>query len=363
VFVPWFEIEIYTAPIEDKYRFIKTMSKEDWEMWKEGATLEGINWYHIHKSSENYDDWQMYNEFPTTSTEAFVAAGERYFAPKLVLKARKNNIPPARIADIHPTVCTCKADIKESEFVDAPKGRVKIWKSPRDIVVKGNELFKVMNRYCAFADIGGTSDGADFSSVTVIDRLQMYYGGWPEVAARWHGHLDQDLFAWAAVQLAYMYDKCLLAVESNSLTKEKASGDHFLTILDTIADHYDNLYIRNEFERIDKDWTPKYGFHTNKGTKDMILSKLRAGLRDDQFVEREKEACDEFDWFERKKDGTVGAIDGKNDDIVISTAGAYWMSMTDKVMGPVKLIPYVEPQDRKSKNRGRGRTTSEATLP
>jgi hypothetical protein len=359
VFIPWFKIEMYQMPITDYSSFIDGMNEYDWFCWKEGATLEGINWYNVHKEGENYDDWQMYNEFPTTSTEAFVASGQRYFSPKITTNARKHVVKPKFRGTIHPTECRSKEDIKHSHFVGTPRGPLEIWKMPKPLVKVKGKLHHCVNRYCVFGDIGGVSDKADFSSLTVLDRYWMLYGGWPEVAADWHGHIDQDLFAWIAAQLGYLYDNALMALETNSLRKEKSSGDHFLTVLDNIKDHYDNLYIRNDFESTNKDYIPKYGFHTNSGSKDMILSSLKAGLRDDQFVERQSGACDEFEWFERKKDGTLGAIDGKNDDKVITRAGAYWLAT--KYMPPVKLIPYESPEERRNKRRNKG-PISEATI-
>lgn len=360
VFIPWFKIEMYQMTITDHSAFIDGMNEYDWFCWEEGATLEGINWYNVHKDGENYDDWQMYNEFPTTSTEAFVASGQRYFSPKLTINARKNVTKPKFRGTIHPTVCKNKEDIKQSDFVGTPRGPLEVWKMPKPLVKVKGVLYHCLNRYCIFGDIGGVSDGADFSSLTVLDRYWMQYGGWPELAADWHGHIDQDLFAWVAAQLGHLYDNALMALETNSLRKEKSSGDHFLTILDNIKDHYDNLYIRNDFESINKDYIPKYGFHTNAGSKDMILSTLRAGLRDEQFIERQASACDEFEWFERKKDGTLGAIKGKNDDKVITRSGAYWLAM--KYMPPVKLVEYVSPEDRKKNRSNRNTIISEATL-
>lgn len=360
IFVPWFKIEMYLQEVQDYGKFIDGMEEYDWFMWDQGATLEGINWYNNFKHGENYDEWQMFNEYPTTAEEAFVSSGQRYFAPKLIIKARENIIKPKFTGTIHPTSCKDKKEIEESHFVKSVKGPLSIWKMPRPLVKKDGKLFHVLNRYCSFADVGGASKGADFSSITVLDRYQMLQGGWPEVAADWHGHIDQDLFAWIGAQLSWLYDSCLFAIETNSLRKEKSSGDHFLTILDQIKDHYDNLYIRNDFENLNKDYIPKYGFHTNSGTKDMILSSLRAGLRDQQFIERDKFACNEYDWYERKEDGTLGAIQSKNDDRVITRAGAYWLAT--KYMPPVKLIPYVSPEDKKTKRKNKGKTISEASF-
>lgn len=360
VFIPWFKIEMYQMSITDHSVFIDGMNEYDWFCWNEGATLEGINWYNVHKEGENYDDWMMHNEFPTTSTEAFIASGQRYFSPKLTINARKNVTKPKFRGTIHPTVCKNKEDIKQSHFVGTPRGPLEVWKMPKPLVKVKGVLHHCLNRYCIFGDIGGVSDGSDFSSLTVVDRYWMLYGGWPELAADWHGHIDQDLFAWVAAQLGFLYDNALMALETNSLRKEKSSGDHFLTILDNIKNHYNNLYVRNNFESINKDYIPKYGFHTNAGSKDMILSTIRAGLRDEQFIERQASACDEFEWFERKKDGTLGAIKGKNDDKVITRAGSYWLAM--KYMPPVKLIPYVSPEDRRKNRVNRNTIISEATL-
>lgn len=360
VFIPWFKIDMYLQKPQNYSNFIDGLDAHDWFMWDEGATLDGINWYNNYKSDKNYDDWMMNNEFPTTAEEAFVSSGQRYFAPKLIIDARKNVLKPNFVGTIHPTDVKDKAGLEESNFVKNPKGPLEIWKMPRPIVKIDGKLMHVLNRYCVFGDIGGTTDKADYSSLTVLDRMPMFYGGWPELAADWHGHLDQDLFSWVGAQLAWLYDKALFAIETNSLRKEKSSGDHFLTVLDNIKDHYDNLYIRNEFERIDKEWVPKYGFHTNTGTKDMILSCLRAGLRDHQYVERQKGACDEMDWYERKEDGKLGAIEGKNDDKVITRAGAYWLAI--KYMPAVTMIPFVTAEERKANRRNRRGPISEAVI-
>jgi hypothetical protein len=138
----------------------------------------------------------------------------------------------------------------------------------------------------------------------------------------------------------------LLAIEANSLKKEKKDGDHFVTVLDNIALHYDNLFIRNNHENINRDFLPKYGFHTTQGNKDMIVNNLLGAFRDDNFREREKEALDECDMFERKADGSMGAVSGKKDDRVIVTSGGYWLATKYASLGPPILVPYVPDHER-----------------
>ena len=81
-------------------------------------------------------------------------------------------------------------------------------------------------------DIGGRSDGADWSVISVIDRYFLMEGGVEECIGTWRGHLDQDLVIWKAVQIAKFFNSALLVPESNSLDMKGDEGDHSLTILD-----------------------------------------------------------------------------------------------------------------------------------
>lgn len=362
VFIPWYKIDMYMKDIPDYGKMIDGMNQYDWFCWDKGATLEGIHWYNSHKIGENYSDYMMFNEFPTTAEEAFVASGERYFSPESLANVKESIMKPKLIATVHPVGAKSKSDIKLTSFTTAPKGPLKIWGLPKTIVTLRGIKYYVVNRYCAAGDIGGVTDKADFSVLTILDRYWMLYGGWPQLAAEWRGHLYQDQFAWVAAQISYSYDNALLAIETNSLKTEKSDGDHYLTILDNIKDHYDNLYIRNQFDRTDKDWMPKLGFHMNASSKDMIFSSLRKGLRDNEFVEKSMAAYEEYGYFERKKDGTLGAIDGQHDDICVTRALAYWMAISPVAMPPVKLVPYLSDEEKKDKRRKRNIIISEATM-
>jgi len=177
-----------------------------------------------------------------------------------------------------------------------------------------------------FQDIGGRTKDADWTVIKVLDRYWMMDGGVPEVVAVWCGHMDQDLVAWKAAQIAKFYNNALLAVEVNSLN-EKDEGTHHLTVLDQIAPHYDNLYARIDPEKINQGIPVKYGFHTNKATKILIIDTLNAAIRDTLYIERDLRACDEMDYYEIKPNGSYGAVEGQHDDHVITTAGCVWLAI------------------------------------
>lgn len=323
VFIPWFKIEIYHAvKIKQKATYINLMNNftdYHWWLWEKGATLEAIKWYI--KQSRDYDSFQMKSEFPSTAEEAFQSTGRRAFPLSYVLNARKSNRNPEYVGDLYADSRKGKKALKNVRFEIVEQGPLKIWAKPAKIK-------NIKNRYAAFADIGGTTDKADWSVVRIIDRAPMVAGAKPKMVATWRGHLDQDLFAWKAAQLAKYYHNALLAIEVNSLrskTIEEDEGNHAMTVLDEISPYYDNLFYRTDPQKVAEGVPVDYGFHTNRKTKPMLVDMLKSSMRDDLYIEYDDIACDEADTYEIKEDGTYGAKDGCHDDVVMTSAGVLWL--------------------------------------
>jgi len=348
VFVAWWEIEIYRNEIKDYEGFINTMTDHDKYLWELGATLEGIKWYKDFKRSERYSDWRMASEYPSTDIEAFQSTGRRAFRLADVLRARRNNEPPIFVGDVMGKAMRGENALIDITFEPYAQGNLEVWKFPDDKV-------KIQDRYVLFADIGGRTEGADWSAIKVFDRAPMLIGSPPEVVAVWHGHLDQDIFGWKAAQLGTMYNEGLLAIEVNSLRTENrdTEGEHHLTVLDEIAMYYPNLYTRTSPEKIKQGAPTVYGFHTNRATKPMIIDMLNACLRDDMYVERHAKSCDEMDTYEIKDNGSYGAVDGLKDDLVVITAGGLWI-----------VFKYLEPprEIKKSNTAKKTQIVSEASF-
>lgn len=323
VFVPWFDIDRCRIPVKDVELFCKSLNDYEKYQWSLGATIEGIAWYRAHKKDKGYSDWMMMQENPGTPQEAFQSSGQKVFAPEYINALRIDNCDPIFEGEVFAESRTGSKAFSKIEFQKVPNGNLRIWSMP----AVPNFL---TNRYVVIVDVGGRTEIADNSVIKVIDRAGMIGGGYVETVAIWVGHTDQDILAYKAAQIAYMYDNALLVIESNSLKKEE-EGDHFLTILDTVKDHYNNLYIRNDEERVGSEFVPKYGFQTNSKTKTLAINALNGAMRerhkkvtdeDEGFyiVEHDKGTCDECNWFETKTNGSQGAIQGKRDDMVIVTA-------------------------------------------
>ena len=171
--------------------------------------------------------------------------------------------------------------------------------------------------------------------MTVIDRFLMMrqYGGKPAVVARWRGHIRYDLLAWKAAQLAHYYKDALLVIEKNTADTRKGKieeeGEHSGSVIDEIADYYPNMYIRaTEVDKVTQKQTNIFGFHTNAQTKEYVIDNYVAYVEDGLYTEPDKQAFDELLIYERKEDGTMGNVDGRNnhDDIVMSTGIGLYVS-------------------------------------
>lgn len=336
-----------------------------WWLWEKGATLQGIAWYReVRKSLESHAD--MASEAPSDDIEAFENSGMAVFDKYQIDEMRKSARDDYRVGEVVSRSGELKGDdcLKALRFrkddrerADLHKGFMKLWAEPE------TEL-KISDRYLVVVDIGGRWKKADYSVITVFDRFMMTMGGKPEVVAEWRGHIDHDLLAWKAAQIAAWYCNAKLVIESNTLeTKDKdrdTEGNDIEYILEILSKSYGNLYAREKpaesipFQKAKTKW----GFHTNTNTKPAIINHMIDCLRDQAWVERCTDALDEMGFYE-KKDASAqvwGAVSGQHDDMVMTRAIGLWICFNKMPMP--KLI---ETQKRKTSAR-RKRVRTEADI-
>lgn len=335
MFVSWFDIEIYSTPVDDILSFAASLydnrnndnvasSREEcgkylWWLWEKGATLEAIHWYILERAKYN-EHASMASEYPSDDVEAFVHSGTMVFDKYKVEAFKKYCKEPRFVGDVYADADEGKNALKNLRFVEDRQGMLWIWEKPE---IDENE--KVTNRYLTVVDVGGRSSKADWSVIVVFDRLFMTEGGKPVVVAQWYGHCDIDLLAWKAAQIAAFYDNSLLVIESNTLEthdKERdVDGDQSQFILNQIKGVYPNLYARKQSEEDILQGLPtKYGFHTNVATKPMVISTLVKVIRENLYVERDARCLDEYLTYEKKPNGSYGAIIDKHDDLLMTRA-------------------------------------------
>ncbi len=317
VFVAWYEIPLYRLPFASEAAcrtFAASLTEHERYCFGLGATLEAIHWYRTKKHTESYDDWRMGCEFPTTPEEAFQSTGRRAHPPRYVSQMRLYTRPPKYRGDLFADASSGRQAIDGSlRFVETTGGELWLWALPE-------EEFRMTNRYVVSMDIGGRSDQADWSVISVIDRYWLSEGGVEECIGTFRFHLDQDLAVWKAVQLARYFHNALLVVEANSLNAKGTEGDHTLTILDEIKDYYDNLYCRTDPQKIREGAPLRYGFFTSAASKTDLVNQMNKRFRETGYIERDARALDEADYYEVREDGSYGAVAGEHDDIYMSRA-------------------------------------------
>lgn len=336
VFVAWWQIERYALPIINTEKFATRLwqqrndtsvasQREEpgrylWKLWEMGATLEAINWYVCERRKYN-DHGDMAAEFPSDDIEAFQHSGAHVFDPYRVNDFRADCRLPRMKGDIVAQGMKGDKALQNLRFDHTEGGQLWVWATPETF---GDAT--IADRYLVVVDIGGRSAKADWSVICVFDRYWMMEGGRPEVVAQWYGHIDMDLLAWKAVQVARYYNDSLLVVESNTLETHDderwlEGGDQSSYILNAIRDVYPNLYARRQSAEDIRRKTPvKYGFHTNVKTKPEIISTLIEVVREHLYVERDERCLDEYLTYVRRQNGSYGATDGKHDDLLMTRA-------------------------------------------
>jgi hypothetical protein len=335
LFVPFYEIEFdsqdFPSPkhrrafAEDLIRNKNQQVSEDrtaeagaylYALWLKGATLEHINLY-VNKRKGYHDHAHIASEMPSDDIECFMYSGNLVFNADLIEQQRADFVTqPSFVGDIIMPENSLNPSLQEKAT-----GNLRIWKKASKVQAR--------DRYIVVVDVGGRSEKADFSVISVYDRWATRIGGRLEMVARWRGHLRYDLMAWKAVAIAEYYNHALLAFESNTFDKHAAAakeyveqGDHIRGILNTIQDTYDNLYMRpaTDEEDIRNGILQKVGFQTNRKTKQDIVDAFIVAFEDGEILEPDERFYAEAAIYEQRTDGSYGNIEGKDnhDDIVMT---------------------------------------------
>lgn len=324
-----------------------------WRMWELGFTFECIMWYLLkHLEFSRHSD--MASEAPIDDVEAFANTDSLVFDIYDLDELEKQGVEkPIKVGDITSDYTKGKECLKDWRFEERRDGKMKVWEEPNKV--------KMKNQYIVVVDIGYFSAKADWSVIRVFDRSDLLNGGMEKTVLMWHGHIPHDHLAWKAVQVAMWYNNALLVFESNTYEKERNrentvvvaddEGNELNYILDILDFCYTNLYRRREKQPEDvgrRGRKMKIGFHTNKKTKPAIIRTLQAAIANKDYIERDKDTIDEFRCYERKPNGTYGAMSGRKDDRLMTVGIALLLSRSSEYgIGKPKIIDAVDPKKKR----------------
>lgn len=339
LFIPWYGINDYSLSFNEGEKEIfarallegkdaeQPLSPREqpgaylWWLWEQGASLEAINWY-VKERAKYADHGQMASEYPSDDVEAFVHSGDKVFDIYRVEDLRPECKIPCKRGEIFSEKPSGPESLTGARFSEDANGALRMWK---DFEQEPEPGIMISDRYLVVVDIGGRSSSADWSVIAVFDRGPMAYGGKPEIVAQWRGHTDFDLLGWNAARIALYYGNALLVVESNTLEthdrERSVDGDQSYYLLHQIRQVYDNLYTRRQTPDEIRSGAPlKYGFHTNVATKPLIITNLVRCVRDGLYVERDEACLEEYLVYERRQNGSYGALSGHHDDLLMTRA-------------------------------------------
>ena len=179
-------------------------------------------------------------------------------------------------------------------------------------------------QYIISADVA-RGDGTDFSAAQVFDLDSM------EQVAEYKGQLGTTEFGNFLIELGTKYNDALLVVENNNIG---------WATLQTIIDRgYENLFYQeknnlivdddnqhtNRYRNIDKNKVP--GFTTTMKTKPLLVAKMEEYTREKMVKLKSTRLIDELFVFIYKNSKTE-ALDGYNDDLVMSYSILLWIRDT-----------------------------------
>ena len=158
------------------------------------------------------------------------------------------------------------------------------------------------------------SEGANDSSVIKVVDINT-----GEEVARYRGKIQPDLLGLKVVKLGDMYNSAKAVLEINGI------GLATLTKLKEL--NYENIYLREEFDRQSKVLTKKLGWRTTHTSKPLLvgyfqelLNKKRIKIRDEQTIQEMKT----FVYSEDAARRGMGAEKGFHDDLIMAHMLACW---------------------------------------
>lgn len=305
IFLPWFIDPGYTRPfrsdaerqqLEDEINIVsrdmnnKEIRTYEYElMHKHNLTLEQLNWRRWTIANKCQGDEELFmQEYPSTPEEAFISSGRPKFSIRSLRKYQTLTKPGRR------GYLRIGSD-GEITFDEDSKGYIEIWDLPvRD------------KFYCIGADVAEGLVHGDFSAGIVLDADTL------DIVAKWHGHIDPDLFGVELVKLSRYYNDAYLGVENNN---------HGLTTLTSIKKlEYWNIYFSKSYDRIADKMTQKLGWTTSIRTKPLMIDKLAEFVREMYLGIYDDQILSEMLTYVIEDDGKTNAQAGCYDDTVMACA-------------------------------------------
>jgi hypothetical protein len=229
--------------------------------------------------------------------------------------------------------CDCEFSTSGNTVVDIP---VLEWYTKTHVcdpiekrgIDRGYWIFKYPEpgkSYMVSADVA-RGDSSDFSAAQILEIETM------EQVAEYKGKLPTKDYARALITMATEYNNSLLVIENANVG--------WAVIQEVLDSNYPNLFyssadlqyvdvenqMTNKLNAQERKMTP--GFTTSNKTRPLVISKLESYFRNKEVIIHSNRLIEELNVFIWKSTGVSAkaeAMDGYNDDLVLSMGIALWI--------------------------------------
>lgn len=283
--------------------------KADDAGWYEAESLRRLAWRREMIAAQLGGDLSLFRqEYPITAEEAFLTSGYSVFDQRKV----RDRIYSLRTRDadgktwglVHPPDCF-RFDRDINDFYEAKYGNLRVYEDPEAHL-----------RYVIGADVAEGIQGGDDQAVQVLKLPEL-----TQVAVFDDGSTDPNDLADVLFHLGRIFNFAPIMVETNG------PGLATLNRLSKVLFYPGFLYHRETWDDVEKKYTKKLGWHTNRASKHILVTDLRAAVNEDLIKFRDIETLEQMTTYVKHKDGKLGAVTGKKDDLVMALALALQMAL------------------------------------
>lgn len=263
------------------------LDEDEIDLFNMGASLDQLTWRRQKVATDGIDTF--HREYPSTDDECFLTTGSTVFDNK--------------------RIDTCIQGLLQDKVIPIAKDKIvglptmlqghypkslKIWSTP-----------KIGERYYIGCDVS-EGLGRDYSTAIVLDS------NGKQVAQFKNNKLKP-------YQMSDIYNALGRYYNKAKLTVEKASGGHSVIERLFLECKYMNMtkYMTYD-ERNRKIWNR--GFDTNNKTKSIIINDMREWFEKGLIQILSKELLEEMKVYVSNENGSMGAISGSHDDLIMATA-------------------------------------------
>ena len=253
---------------------------------------------------------RLFQEYPSTANEAFIASGRAVFNVLALSKLEKDALIESEIEhfdliidpDNYENYTLESKPFDQRAFDENDEfgnGRLKVYTHP----IPGRE-------YVIGGDVAEGLKKGDWSVADVVDTTTM------QTVARWRGHIDPDQFGEVLAALGTYYNYALIGVEVNN---------HGLTTVQKLRDvFYTNLFKREKgYDEDFEEPTSHLGWKTDMRSKREAIDDLIKLIREGVVQDLDKEFLREAFAYVRDDRGRTNAEEDEHDDTVMAKAIAY----------------------------------------